>query len=146
MLQMFTIIKWIFIVYLLGLSVEDICRQKISLFHLAAGIPICMAGCLFRKEGFTVDLVSGGAFGILFLGISRVTKEAFGYGDSILIIVIGCFFGIWNLLTILFAAFTMAAVFSILLLTVGKKSKHTEFPFIPFLASACIGGMISGVC
>lgn len=83
--------------------------------------------------------------GAVFLLLSRITGEAFGYGDSILILVMGSFLGIRNMIYILTAAFTLAAAVSIVLLASRKFNRKSSFPFVPFLAAAYIGGMFFGI-
>lgn len=82
--------------------------------------------------------------GIVFLLISRVSGESFGYGDSILILIIGIFLGFWNLMYLLLGAFSMAAVFSAVMMIKHRFNRKSSFPFVPFLAAAYLGGMFIG--
>lgn len=135
----------IFGIYMIILSVMDLKKKKLDLRFLLSGFLIAAAGCLCERDTPPVLLAAGGGTGLVFLIISRVTKEAFGYGDSILITVTGCLIGFWNLLSVLMAAFFMAAMFSMFLLTVRHFSRKAVFPFVPFLAAGYIGGMIIGI-
>lgn len=135
----------IFGIYMIILSVMDLKKKKLDLRFLLSGFLIAAAGCLCERDTPPVLLAAGGGTGLVFLIISRVTKEAFGYGDSILIMVTGCLIGFWNLLSVLMAAFFMAAMFSMFLLTVRHFSRKAVFPFVPFLAAGYIGGMIIGI-
>ena len=56
----------------------------------------------------------------------------------------GGFLGFWNILSLLVAAFSIAALFSIFMLVRKKFHKKSAFPFVPFLTAAYIGGMIIG--
>lgn len=90
--------------------------------------------------------VAGGILtGILFMGISRLTEEKIGYGDSLLIIVLGTFLGMWKLLILLLGAFGLAAVVSILLMIKRKFTRKSMIPFVPFLTVAYIGEMLGGM-
>ena len=85
----------------------------------------------------------------MFLAVSKVTEEAFGYGDSVLILIMGGFLGFWNILALLTQRSTviLAAAFSLVLLIpqpVGFQRKDT-FPFVPFLTAAYLGGMAFGI-
>lgn len=135
----------VFAVYLILLSAEDIRKRKVHLLHLAAGIPICVVGWGWCLDISGMILAAGGIVGLLFFIVSRMTGEAFGYGDSFLITVMGGFLGLWNILTVLMTAFLTAAFFSGILLIAGKRNRKTSFPFIPFLAAAYVGGLVSGV-
>ena len=72
----------------------------------------------------------------------KLTKESFGYGDSILIVIMGAFLGFWSLMSVLFMAFFMAGLFSVIMLLKTKFHKKSKFPFIPFLMAAYAGGII----
>ena len=80
----------------------------------------------------------------LFFIISRSTGEAFGYGDSILILVMGSFLGFWNILSVLTAAFLLAAVFSAVMMASRGFTRKSAFPFVPFLTAAYLGGILIG--
>ena len=108
-------------VYLLILSVIDIRWKKVSVRSLL--------------------ILLGGVF----LFLSWFTQESFGYGDSILILILGILSGGWNLLWILFAAFLIASVYGGIMIARKKYTRKNSFPFIPFLTVAYLGGMIGGV-
>ena len=82
--------------------------------------------------------------GLGFLAVSKVSGEALGYGDSILITILGIFLGFWNILSVLMAAFLLAAVFSAVMLARRGFTRKSSFPFVPFLAAAYIGAVLTG--
>lgn len=139
------ICKIVFVLYLIVLSVMDIKWKKIYVPVLMSGIAILIWGRISISQVSIISSVFGGAAGALFLVVSMATKESFGYGDSILITISGFFLGFWNILYVLFGAFSISAVFSIFLLVYKKFSKKTSFPFIPFFTVAYIGGLIVGI-
>ena len=98
-----------------------------------------MSGTMQQRR--TRDDGSGGVF----LFLSWFTQESFGYGDSILILILGILSGGWNLLWILFAAFLIASVYGGIMIARKKYTRKNSFPFIPFLTVAYLGGMIGGV-
>ena len=138
------ICQCIFLVYIAALAVMDFKYRKLPLKTLLSGLFIAAAGCLCGREISPVLLATGGCMGIVFLRISRVSGESFGYGDSILILVMGMFLGFGNIIYLLMGAFSMAAVFSIVMLIKTQFSRKSAFPFVPFLAAAYIGGMLLG--
>ena len=138
------ICQCIFLVYIAALAVMDFKYRKLPLKTLLSGLFIAAAGCLCGREISPVLLATGGCMGIVFLLISRVSGESFGYGDSILILIIGIFLGFWNLMYLLLGAFSMAAVFSAVMMIKHRFNRKSSFPFVPFLAAAYLGGMISG--
>ena len=138
------ICQCIFLVYIAALAVVDFKYRKLPLKTLLSGLFIAAAGCLCGREISPVLLATGGCMGIVFLLISRVSGESFGYGDSILILIIGIFLGFWNLMYLLLGAFSMAAVFSAVMMIKHRFNRKSSFPFVPFLAAAYIGGMFIG--
>ena len=133
-----------FLVYISALAVVAVKTRKLPLKTRLSGFFIAGAGCLGGRELPPVLLAAGGCTGIVFLLISRASGEAFGYGDSILILIIGVFLGFWNLLYLLLGAFSMAAVFSAVMMIKHGFSRKSSFPFVPFLAAAYLGGMFIG--
>ena len=138
------ICQCIFLVYIAALAVMDFKYRKLPLKTLLSGLFIVAAGCLCGREISPVLLATGGCMGIVFLLISRVSGESFGYGDSILILIIGIFLGFWNLMYLLLGAFSMAAVFSAVMMIKHRFNRKSSFPFVPFLAAAYLGGMFIG--
>ena len=128
----------------LSVAIMDIKWKKLSLSVLLSGFIILAAGLLCGRDIHMIVLAAGAGVGIVFLVVSRVTDESLGYGDSILILIMGGFLGFWNILSLLVAAFSIAALFSIFMLVRKKFHKKSAFPFVPFLTAAYIGGMIIG--
>ena len=76
-------------VYLISLSYSDMKRRKLSVGVIVLGF---LSALVFQAitgiESWRA--VAGGILtGFLFMGISRLTEEKIGYGDSLLIIVLG---------------------------------------------------------
>ena len=150
MAEMFSDYKWlicqtVFAGYMIVLAVMDIRWKKLTLMILLSGTVPLAAGFLCDREIHIILLAAGAAVGVIFLIISRVTEDSFGYGDSILIMIMGGFLGFWNILSLLTAAFSMAALFSIFMLIRKRFHRKSAFPFVPFLTAAYIGGMFFGI-
>ncbi len=135
----------LFGLYMIVLTVMDIKWKKLSLAALLSGFIIVVAGLLCGRDIHVILLAAGAGVGIVFLVISRVTEESFGYGDSILIVIMGGFLGFWNILSLLVMAFSMSALFSIFMLIKKKFHRKSAFPFVPFLTAAYIGGIFIGI-
>lgn len=120
-------------VYLCMLSVIDIWMRRIPVWMLAAG-GIAAAIARASQKGVPVILVlAGAAIGVVFLVVSKVTEEGLGYGDSLLILVLGIYLGFWNLLGVLLGAFLFSSLYAICALILKKYNRSTGYPFIPFL-------------
>lgn len=131
--------------YLLILSVIDIRWKKVSVRSLLILLVIAVLCQVLCSKGELRMMVAGGLCGGVFLFLSWFTQESFGYGDSILILILGILSGGWNLLWILFAAFLIASVYGGIMIARKKYTRKNSFPFIPFLTVAYLGGMIGGV-
>ena len=127
----------------LGLNtVSDIKTKKILLW--SAGV----FGVFGLGYGLvTKDLTLLQAFvallpGLIFLMISKVTKESMGYGDGIIVLVMGVYISIQKLIGSLVLALIFAAVWSIILVVFFRKKKQEEFPFVPFVLLGYLGGIL----
>lgn len=86
-------------------AAQDIKYQKISTEYLLAGsCAAILYRALFGRMHWSV-WVAGLGCGIVFLMISKWSQEGIGYGDSWMILNMGIFLGIWNLLGMLMLAF-----------------------------------------
>lgn len=133
-------------VYLSILSIMDIRVRKVPFWILAAG-GIVAAGVRVLQYGGLDSLAVGGAVvGGLFIVVSKITREGFGYGDSLLILVMGVYLGFWELMAVLLGAFLLSAFFAMGLLVCRSLDKKTGYPFIPFLlASYFVWAWLGGV-
>jgi prepilin signal peptidase PulO-like enzyme (type II secretory pathway) len=90
-----------------------------------------------------LPLIIGGVMvGLIFVIISRITREGVGYGDSWMILILGTYLGLWKLLEVLTAAFLGLALMSMIILVLKKMSRDVTVPFIPFLAAGYFLTMI----
>lgn len=84
--------------------------------------------------GFSIYIV------VYLVSMAVYKKEAFGFGDVLLITAVGLVLGVKNTILTAFLAFYVALVFIVLLRIVGKKFKaKEEVPFGPYI---CIAGFI----
>ena len=131
------------IAYLSVLSILDIRFRKMPVWLLVVG-GIAGTGYQIWKwvKGDPVSIVLIGVgviVGILFLGVSKITGQALGYGDGIIILILGICLGFWDLSIVLMIAFFIASVMAIALIVVKKGKKKRTMPFVPFL---CIGYIV----
>jgi len=121
-------------------SVVDTRCRRIPLWLLgAAGFMVVLVRMMEREVWI---LYAGGAVvGCFFIAVSWITREGLGYGDSLLMVILGGFLGVWRVISLLMIAFLSGAVFAIILFTFKKKNSKQSFPFIPFLMAGYIGVM-----
>ena len=126
---------------LLSLSVIDIHFRRIPVDIL---VMASIAALVYQGITRQADLwmAAGGAgVGILFLLVSKVTREGFGYGDSWAILALGIYLGLWGVLDVLAGTFCLLAAAS---LTAKKMSRKHTIPFIPFLAAGYLLSVLTG--
>ncbi|MFR3390683.1 MAG: prepilin peptidase [[Clostridium] scindens] len=110
---------------LLSLSVIDIHFRRIPVDIL---VMASIAALVYQGITRQADLwmAAGGAgVGILFLLVSKVTREGFGYGDSWAILALGIYLGLWGVLDVLAGTFCLLAAASLICLTAKKMSRKT---------------------
>lgn len=116
-------------------SVADIQFRSVSAELLAlAGVSAAVYQALVRP-GDIVLTAGGAAVGVLFLVISRITRQSLGYGDSLAILILGIFLGFWGVVEVLAGAFVLLAAVSMVVLVMKKMSRRQRLPFFPFLAA-----------
>lgn len=127
--------------YLLGSSVSDIWKRKVSMAGSLLVVIIQIAfSVLTGKPGWLA--IAGGLFvGVGILFVSRVTRGAIGRGDGILFLVVGLSLGLTDTITLLLFSLLLSACFSIFLIVVCHVGRHYSFPFVPMVCLA-YGGMI----
>lgn len=118
-------------------SVIDIKYKKIPMEILIAANIGALVYRLYQGEN-AVLAAGGAAAGAVFLIISRVTREGVGYGDSLGILGLGIYVGLWGLLEILAGAFFLLALCAVVVLAGKKMSRKCTLPFYPFLLAAYI--------
>lgn len=129
---------------LAGMSVLDVAYRKVpikALLIAAAGAVGYHALC--REEEMLV-LAAGAAVGVLFVFVSKVTKEGIGYGDSLGILTLGLYLGVWSLLEVLGRALFLLALSGAVLLAGKRMSRKCALPFYPFLTIGYALWMIGG--
>ena len=129
---------------LLSLSVIDIHFRRIPVDIL---VMASIAALVYQGITRQADLwmAAGGAgVGILFLLVSKVTREGFGYGDSWAILALGIYLGLWGVLDGRAGTICLLAAASLICLTAKKMSRKHTIPFIPFLAAGYLLSVLTG--
>lgn len=133
------IADWIIAVILIAAGYKDWKTKQISLRMLLL-FGIAVVGLRIAVvEDTMVSTLGGVLIGILFLGISKITGESIGYGDSWLIVLLGIYLGGRSLLRVVLGACICASIISMLTCLRGGWNKKYTIPFVPFLAAAYLG-------
>ena len=140
---MYKIVHICLIIILGVICVFDIKRKKISVYMLiilaAAGIISNFTVGEFDIEKRIIAMLPG----MILLIVSMITKQQIGYGDGMIILIMGLYIDIDDILSIVLSSFLLSSIAAIILMTVFKKKKNFEMAFSPFLL---IGyGLVKGV-
>jgi len=135
---MFKLDDGIMFCYLTFLSVVDIKRRKIPLSWLLLGgvLMFVIKRLIYPASAFQTFL--GIVIGMLFLLLSKLTNEAIGEGDGILILIIGIACGgSYAIFAIIIACMLLCMVGAVVKIR-AKVTRKTQLPFYPFLTVGCI--------
>ena len=140
---MYKIVHICLIIILGVICVFDIKRKKIPVYMLiilaAAGIISNFTIGEFDIEKRIIAMLPG----MILLIVSMITKQQIGYGDSLIILIMGLYIDIDDILSIVLSSFLLSSIAAIILMTIFKKKKNFEMAFSPFLL---IGyGLVKGV-
>lgn len=132
-----------FILAVLGIcSVSDWKKKTISVLWLVLlGVAVICFTVICNPVDSRLRL-SGALIGVLFLIISKCTKEAIGYGDSWLILFLEIYMGCVRGTTVLFVAALLSGVVSLFFLWKKRWKKTETLPFVPFLCVSYLGAMV----
>lgn len=130
-------------------AMQDIKTRKIKNSYLMTGE---LSGVFFQIMNFF-----GGTFslrerilallpGLFFLVFAKITKEKIGYGDGMVLWILGNFLDIGELWYLLQGAMLLLMIFSIILLCTKKAFENCRVPFLPFLwmSQTILWGVVYG--
>ena len=124
--------------YLLAVSIFDIKEKAIPVLFLVVGGILAGMGAVYSviggEVGWYFPLV-GMIPGAALLVIAKIT-EKMGYGDGIVLLMIGGMNGYRGSLLVLCMGSFFASIFCVVLLAVRKVKKHNRIPYVPFLTGA----------
>ncbi len=114
-------------------TIEDIRKRRITVWYLPifAGLGVALQALSRNRSVAEILLGIGVGLGICLL--SRCTGGSIGPGDGLILTVTGIFLGGSANVELLLTGLLYAAVFSLGILTLGKKNRKQEIPFVPFL-------------
>jgi leader peptidase (prepilin peptidase)/N-methyltransferase len=120
----------------------------IPVYTVIIGCMIVLAYLLysFSFQTLLVHFLSAiGAFAFFFLLFAATKGRGMGFGDVMLVLLLGFFLGFPGIALGLYIAFVSGAIFSLLLIIVrNKRLKHDTIPFGPFLILGTMFTMFYG--
>lgn len=134
--------------YLAAAAVSDVRHRSVSMGMLAFGLIPAIAGLVANAisgDGNlteTVKCFCGIIPGAIVALTSYITRGGIGLGDAAVVAVIGCAVGLRVTVLVLGAAFLLVCIVSGVLLILGKLTRNSRLPFIPFLTAGFAAGMV----
>ena len=108
------------------ICVFDIKRKKIPVYMLiilaAAGIISNFTVGEFDIEKRIIAMLPG----MILLIVSMITKQQIGYGDGMIILIMGLYIDIDDILSIVLSSFLLSSIAALILMTVFKKKKNVQ--------------------
>lgn len=119
--------------FLLVGSVQDLKYKALTPIICAvwAGL-VLVAVVLSKSNPITCGL--GLIPGLLVIICAFASRQAIGYGDGLVIVILGAALGIEKGFCITVMAFLLAAMVALFLLAIKRTDYKQELPFVPFLA------------
>lgn len=112
-------------------------REKQIYLYLPIGALILgLIWHLVCRERALEDMLLGAVVGLVMIIIGKVTGEAIGIGDGMMLVVSGIFLGFWGNMCLLMTALLLVGCVALFLIVIGKKGKDYRLPFLPFLLVA----------
>lgn len=79
--------------------------------------------------------------GVLLLGLGWLSQWQIGFGDGVIILVMGLWLGFQETVVVLLIGMFLCSIFCGGLVFFRKVGRKTKIPFVPFLWIACLIGM-----
>lgn len=121
--------------------------NKLSIIMLLLSIINVTANIIAGDVKHTlVSTAIGGLLSLILVGIPYIANKSLGAGDLKLSVAAGLFFGYKNTLSMLFIAFFICAIFSVILFVMNKKGRNFKLdsiPFAPFLLTGALYAIIT---
>ena len=124
-------------------SVRDIVCKEVDIREIMALITL-MVVYIFMDDTFKmINSIWGLLFGLLLIVFSKLSKQALGFGDAIVLLVLGVGFGVYRVIYIFMISLIISSVIAIIFFLLKKVGRKTQLPFIPYITIAVMVMMIS---
>lgn len=131
------------VVLLAAGGIFDVKSKKIPFVVLGAGGIWSVIGLVFKaaETGILQTLLfilTGIVPGAVLVVLSFLTEKKIGYGDGIVLMILGCMEGAGTAFLVFCTGLFLQSLFAVGLLIVKKADKQSCIPFVPFLLAARI--------
>lgn len=119
--------------YLAALSIIDWRFRRLPQSFLIMGSVLAVGLTVMSENVLWKQCLAGLGVGVVFVGFSKITREALGYGDSWVLCILGIYLGVGKLMEVLAAVWSLLLIAGIIAFVKNKRSGKLTFPFVPFL-------------
>ena len=133
------IADWIMWAMLLVCGIFDWRKKEIPVVLLIGMSIVTIVFFACAGRDMLWSRVAGGGLGLLLFALGKWSKEAIGYGDCWIILLLGIYVGLWGVCQVLFVAFAIAGVTALFCLWFRRWNRKMTLPFIPFLVFSYLG-------
>lgn len=126
------------LIYYFVMAETDLKKHCIPLAFAAAGPCVFCLVRIFLLEPQIKDMLTGLIPGALLLVIAKLSRQAIGYGDGIMLISSGILTGFFGAVFMLLVSMLLASAVSVALMIIKKGKGKTQLPFIPFMLGAYV--------
>lgn len=127
------IIKAVYGIYLLLMSVRDIKYRELPIAMLGAGFIFVPIFILTDNDGGLLSYIYGAIPGIVFLIVSILSRGQMGPADAFVLICMGLCIGIGPVIGVISSSLILIALVSMILLVMGKLNRKSTLPYVPFI-------------
>lgn len=139
MFKMWTVGKIAILLLLFICTIIDLRKRTLPISLLLAGSIVILLTSLWKYEFDFFTMLKGMIPGILLGTISKITREAVGYGDVWIILLLGSDLGICDTVAVVCGAFFLCSIVAAGCLVRRKFRRDTRIPFVPFITVAYVG-------
>lgn len=136
-------IKVLIVSVLIVASVRDTINKEIDIKEIIVLLGL-MLGYAFMDDSFDILYsIFGALFGVCMILFSKISKQALGLGDAIVLLILGIGFGVFRTIYVLMVALILSSVIATGLIVLKKAGRKTQLPFIPHLSMGVIVMMVT---
>lgn len=126
------------VLLLIPCVIMDLKKRKIPVIYVIVFGVAAIAINLIWKMKSPLEIIFGGALGAFFVLVSLIGRNSIGMGDSLTMVSVGVWCGVFDAIVGVFLGFLAAGIFGVVYMLVQQKGWKSKLPFAPFLSVGVI--------
>lgn len=135
------------LLFLVPCGIRDLRRRTVPVSWLAAGALLAVVLAARRICGGEITIwnpLFAASPGVLLLALSWMTERQIGVADGVAACILGVMLGSPAIYLALMSALVLSSGCSIVLLASRRGHRHTQIPWLPFLAAGVVVTAVVG--